>query len=132
MISLRNVAAVIVAAHGVGFSLWFVTSWFGTKIGSASQWLFSDLSITSPVGKLFGLLALILIVGFLATAWGIFSSASWWPEVGLVSAVVAMAVVIPWWNVVTPTNALGAFAVNAALIAGAFISGVGPQLWEHA
>jgi hypothetical protein len=132
MVTLKNLSAAVVAAHGIGFSLWFLASWLGMKTGSGSQWLFSDLTITSPAGKLFGIVALILIVGFLATAVGIFTSASWWPAVGLVSATAAMLVVVPWWNVVPLTSALGASVVNAALILAAFISGAGQQLLQRA
>src|SRR5918911_562951 len=132
MFTWRNLAAVIVAAHGIGFSLWFMASWMGTKIGPGSDWLFSDLSITSAVGKLFGLLAVAVIMGFLATAFGIFTNAGWWPLVGLTTAITAMVVVIPWWNVVTPTNAMGAFLVNAAVIVSALGSGAAQQIVQRA
>jgi hypothetical protein len=104
MLSLKNLGALIIAAHGIGFSLWILPSWLGFKVGPGREWIFSGVSITSPIGKLFGLLALILIVGFLATAWGIFTSAAWWAPVGLVAAAVAMAVVILWLPIALARN----------------------------
>lgn len=84
------------------------------------------------MGKAFGLIALLLVAGFLATAWGIFTGATWWPRIGLVSAVAAMALVIPWWNIVSPTSAFGATVVNAVVIVAAIISSTGPQFWQRA
>jgi hypothetical protein len=82
---MKNVA-VVVAAHGVGFTLWFLAAWVrGLKVGpgyegrmGSSHLVFSrDVPVTGGLGKATGLLALLLMVGFLITAWGIFVESSW-------------------------------------------------------
>jgi len=39
--------------------------------------LSETVTITRPVGKVFGLLSLALVAGLLVSAWGIFSQATW-------------------------------------------------------
>jgi hypothetical protein len=130
--TFKNLATVVVAAHGIGFSLWFLAAWLGMKIGPGSQWLFSDVSIVSPVGRIFGLLALALMIAFLVTAFGIFTGTGWWPALGLTTAAIASIVVILWWNIVTPASAVGALAVNALVMVAAVLVGAGQQFVEHA
>lgn len=80
MFSTKNLIAILVAAHGIGFLLWFMPSWIpGFKAtGSDPHSILSDtVTITHPVGKVFGLVSLALVAGFLVSAWGIFSQATW-------------------------------------------------------
>jgi hypothetical protein len=41
--------------------------------------------------------AILVIVGFAAGAWGAFREASWWEPITIVSALVGLIVLIPYW-----------------------------------
>jgi lipoprotein signal peptidase len=63
-----------------------------------------------------------VMVGFLAVAWGIFTGASWWTGLAVITSVVSLvAIVIPWWSVVPPFSAIGATAVDLAIIGFALL-----------
>jgi hypothetical protein len=44
-----------------------------------------------------GLLAVIAILGFAAAAWGLFKDQGWWVPVAIVSGLIGLASVIPYW-----------------------------------
>jgi hypothetical protein len=70
----------------------------------------------SPLGRLVGLLALAALIGFMATAWGISTQTSWWPELLLGSAAVSMVVLALIWNPVL-TVSVRALLANIGLMA---------------
>lgn len=130
MSRMKMIAAIVVAAHGVGFSMWFLASWIPSiQIGSGTHWLLSsDVEIGSGIGKTFGILSLAAGVAFLATAWGIMGETSWWRPLGGMTALASFAIVIPWWNIVQPFNAIGATLVNLLLIAAWFVPSFGDRI----
>jgi hypothetical protein len=82
----------------------------------------NDVPVTGGLGKATGLLSLLLVAGFLVTAWGIFTETLWWEPVGVITSIVSLiAVVIPWWTTVMPFNAVGATVVDLLLIGFATI-----------
>jgi hypothetical protein len=127
---VRTVAAIVVAAHGIGFSMWFLASWFASiRIGTGTQWLLpGDVEIASGTGRAFGVLSLLGVGAFLATAWGILGESSWWPPLGGVTALASFAIVIPWWTIVRPFNAVGATLVNLLLIAAWLVPSFGDRI----
>jgi hypothetical protein len=42
-------------------------------------------------------MALATIVGFTIATWGLFTKASWWAVVAIVSAILGLIVLIPYW-----------------------------------
>lgn len=135
---VRTIAALVVAAHGIGFTLWFLAAWVpAVKPGrgyegrmSGSHLVFSrDLPVTGELGKATGLLSLLLMAGFLVTAWGIFTETAWWEPVAIITSLVSLvAVVIPWWTTVMPFNAIGATVVDLLLIGCATIPALHDRL----
>lgn len=122
---IKVLAPIVVAAHGIGFTMWFLAAWVpGTSVTPTPGHvlLADDVAITSPIGKVAGLVSLAIVVGFLLVALGMFTGASWWPALAVVMAVISTAiVVVPWWSVVPVMSAIGALAVNALLIAFAMV-----------
>ncbi len=57
------------------------------------------------MGKLVGVLALAVLIGFVATAWGIWTQTSWWPPLLLGSAALSMVVLVLIWNPVLTVSA---------------------------
>ncbi len=118
--SMKNVVALVVGAHGVGFTMWFLASWVpGVKVTTTTGHLIAsgDVAVTDPIGKATGILALAVMVGFLAVAWGIFAQTAWWEALGVATSLISLvAIVIPWWSVVPPMSATGAVVVDLAII----------------
>ncbi len=125
MLDLKNIVALVVAAHGVGFTMWFLAAWVpGVEVtAGAPHRIFSgDVGITDPIGRVSGLVALIVMVGFLAVAWGIFTGATWWSGLAVATSVISLiAIVVPWWSVVPPLSAVGALVVDLGIIAFAVV-----------
>lgn len=129
---MKTVAALLVMGHGLGFSMWFLASWVpkAWKYGAGSHLVFAPtVSMGSGLGRATGLLSLVVAIGFLAVAWGIYTAASWWTPLALVTAVVSLvAIVVPWARTIPPINLLGAFTVDVLLIAAALVPSFGDRL----
>jgi hypothetical protein len=122
---MKVLAPIVVAAHGIGFTMWFLAAWVpGISVTPTPghALVADDIAITSPIGRVAGLVSLAVVVGFLLVALGMFTGASWWPSLAVLTAVISTAVVVvPWWSVVPVMSAIGALAVNALVIAFALV-----------
>ena len=115
---MRIAAAIFVAAHGIGFSIWFMSAWTPTALRGSSQHLtfLPDVPATGAVGKALGIVALAVLAGFLVSAWGIWQQAAWWPVALLGSAAASLPVASAVWNPV------GIVSVPATLASVALIA----------
>lgn len=101
---MRLAAAIFVAIHGLGHIIWFFTTWVQEALGKDGQEQLDKrrpyflISPTGSLGRALGILSLVVIVGFAATGWGIWTEASWWPSLLLASAISSMAVILAMWN----------------------------------
>jgi hypothetical protein len=98
MLTFRNILALGVFLFGTTF-LWLTPSFVG-KSASGGVWAVAQA------------LAMAAILGFAVAAWGIFKAAGWWEPVLVVSAIVGMTSVIPYWIGIQS----GAGAVDSAAI----------------
>lgn len=74
---LRIAVAVFVILHGAGHLTWFLGAWLSRSVDAAQPWLFAGgVTITSPVGRLFGAAALFVAVGFVATGIALLTGAA--------------------------------------------------------
>lgn len=101
---MRLAAAIFVALHGLGHIIWFMATWARWSLGGSGR---ADLAkheqgflvgALTPAGRAVGLLALVVLGGFLATAWGIWTQAAWWPQLLIGSAVASTVVLVVMWN----------------------------------
>jgi hypothetical protein len=117
MLTFRNVFAVVLFLFGTTF-LWLTAAFLGDKQAEA-------LGVVWTVGQVG---AILVIIGFAAGAWGVFKEASWWQPVAIMSAIVGLIVLIPYWigasalgvaNLWTnlALHALGSVAVLVVLLA---------------
>lgn len=119
---MRIAAAIFVAMHGLGHIIWFMATWAQWSLGGAGR---ADLAkhesdflvpALSPMGKVVGLLALAVLIGFVASAWGIWQQTDWWPQLIMGSAAVSMLVLVMIWNPVM-TVSIRALLANVGLAA---------------
>jgi hypothetical protein len=114
---LRYVFTAFLIGHGLAHLSGFLAAWTRNASGySESPWIFSNtVALQSPIGRAFGLLWLLALVGFVGAGLGLFSGQDWWPALAVPAAGVSLAVIVPWWNTVPPGAWFGA-AFNVLVI----------------
>lgn len=101
---MRLVAAIFVAIHGLGHIVWFFATWMPVALAQQGRAMLEarrpDLLVdpTSRVGKLVGIGSVLVLAGFAASAWGIWTETSWWPPLLIASSVASLIVVFGMWN----------------------------------
>jgi len=99
MLTFRNVLALGVFIFGTTF-LWLTPSFVG-KSATGAVWAVAQA------------VAMAAILGFTVAAWGIFKAAGWWEPVLVVSALVGMASIIPYWiGIQSVTGAVDSAAIE--------------------
>jgi len=122
VIAMRLVAAIFVAMHGLGHIIWFFSTWMQRALGKEGRAQFETrrhsflVSPRGPIGRTMGILSLLVIAGFMLTAWGIWIETTWWPPLLFVSAATSMVVVVSMWNPIFRLS-VRAILANAALTA---------------
>lgn len=116
---MRIAASIFVAAHGIGFSIWFLSTWMPATLGGSAKHLtfLPEAPATGAVGKALGIVALAVMVGFVLAAWGIWQQASWWPILLTGSAIASLPVAMAVWNPVGVVSVLATLASVALMAA---------------
>lgn len=116
---LTIVLVLTLLGHGIGHVMGFLASWTNLPMGfTQSSWIFTkDILIQSHVGKAFGILWLVSMVAFIASAIGLFSGQSWWTTVAIIASFLSLLAFIPWWNTFTPGSKQAAVLVDVVVIA---------------
>jgi hypothetical protein len=119
---LKILVALLLVAHGLGHVMAPQSAFAapGAFPRSASAVLGPRLTIVSRGGKALSLLWLIPLVGFVLGTYGLWTGQGWWRPVLIVSAVVSLVAVLPWWNVMPRFSYLGALAADVLVLVGAF------------
>jgi hypothetical protein len=115
---LRLIIALVLILHGIGHTMGFFASWTSVPMGFRDQpWLLSsDITIASPVGRAFGLLWLVAMIGFVGAGLGLIFNNEWWKPLTIASSVISLIVIVPWWNTVATGAQLGASLVDIIAI----------------
>ncbi len=116
MLKIINGLALI--AHGIGHIMGFMASWTTVPMGfSHDPWvLSSNVTLESVIGRIFGLVWLVAMLGSMIAGYGLLSGQAWWRTLAIVSAVVSLAVIVPWWNTVNVGPKWGALFDVAVLV----------------
>jgi hypothetical protein len=125
---IKLITVIVLAAHGIGHVMAPQAAFVPPgAFPRGAQAAVAGITIGSTAGRAVALLWLVPLVGFLLGSYGLWIDASWWRPVLAVSAVVSIAVVLPWWNVMPTFSYLGALAVDA-LVLVALLTPWGDQL----
>jgi hypothetical protein len=80
---MRIAAAIFIAAHGVGFVIWFLRTWIPSARGASGRAQRPGggqpsffVEPASGGGKALGILALLVLVGFVVSAFVVWTQAS--------------------------------------------------------
>jgi len=85
MFTLRNTGGVALFLFGTTF-LW-LTPAFATR----------GVPTTGPWWSVTRVLAFATMLGFTAATWGLFRRIDWWDTVAVVSAIVGLIALVPYW-----------------------------------
>lgn len=115
---LKYIIALVLIVHGMGHVMGFIESWTKISVGFSEQpWLLSGgVTMESPVGRAFGLLWLVAMIGFVGAGLGLLFYQEWWPPLAVVAAVISLVAIIPWWKTVTPGSGVGATLVDLLVL----------------
>ena len=118
---MRLAAAIFVAIHGIGHIVWFFATWMPVALAAQGREMLEGrrphllVDPKSGAGKLVGVVSVTVIAGFVASGWGIWTEASWWPPLVIASSVASLVVILGMWN---PIRAPGPVSISArALLA---------------
>jgi hypothetical protein len=106
----RFLIAIPLFVHGLAHLSGFLASWTRGEFGYTTQpWLISlYVHLNSGLGRVFGILWLIAMVGLTTSALGIAFRQPWWLWLAIASSIVSLIVIVPWWNTVPPGAKVGA------------------------
>jgi hypothetical protein len=115
---IRWLIAIAMLMHGAGHIMFFLEAFTASPMGfSSAPWLLPGaFTVDSPVGKAFGLLWLLAMLGFMAAAIGLITRQEWWPALAVASAVVSLVVLLPWWNTITPSSRVWVLLADLVVI----------------
>lgn len=94
----RVIVVLVVCTHGIAHLLWFLASWTSLRTGVGDgPWLLpGEITIRSPIGRVLGLLALIVVVVFVLAALLLLAGQPGWRDVANVGIFLSYAAVVPW------------------------------------
>lgn len=106
---LQYLIAVPMIGHGLAHISGFLASWIKNDIGFKNNpWVFySNITLTSTVGRVFSFGWLFAMVFLLASGVGLILEQQWWVGYAKTGAILSLAVVVPWWNTVPPGAKIG-------------------------
>jgi hypothetical protein len=80
-------------------------------------WVFGGaVRIQTAVGRSFGLLWLVALIGFIGAAVGLLQRQEWWGAVAVASSVISIAAIVPWWNTITPSARLSPLVADVVVL----------------
>lgn len=108
----------LLIVHGlahVSGPLGFWTS--GPQAFVEKPWIFSrGVTPHSAVGSAFGLVWLVVALGFVGAGLGLLFGQAWWPTLAVAAAAVSLVAIVPWVRVVPPGAWAGA-CLDLAILA---------------
>jgi len=106
----RILFAIPLIAHGLAHISGFIAAWTAAEAGYTDHpWLFSDnVTLESPMGKVFGLLWLVAAIGLVGSGLGLLLRQEWWLMAAVLSAAISLVVIVPWGRTVPPGALVGA------------------------
>lgn len=94
----RLLVVILLVMHGVGHLIWFVASWTPLRSGfGEGRWILpGEVTIRSPLGKLWGLAALLVALLFVAAAVALLGQSLHWRTIANSGVILSFGVVVPW------------------------------------
>ena len=114
----RILVIVFLALHGIGHVIWFLAAWTRVRTGfGEGRWILpGDVTIRSPLGKLWGLVALLVMLLFVAAALALLSGSLTWRSLANTGVILSLGVVAPWARQAPGWSAINAIIADLVLL----------------
>ena len=118
MAFIKYIVVLVLLGHGAGHVMGFLAAWTKLPMGFVDRsWVFGgDVKIQTAIGRAFGLVWLVALVGFIGAGLGLLLRQEWWSALAIASSVTSIVAVVPWWNAVTPSARSWSLLVDVAVL----------------
>lgn len=115
----RLVLALVIAAHGIGHTLFLAGLWgFAHSGQSTRSWLLSSDTGVRLVGSL---LWAVVTIGFCLVAYGLWSQQPWWRSAAIAFAILSALGLIVFWANPISSPVVFALAFNILVLAALLV-----------
>ena len=114
----RILVVIFLAMHGIGHIIWFLGAWTPLRLGfKEGPWILpGNVTIRSPLGKAWGLLALLPLLLFVTAAVALLSQQPSWRPAASIGVIISFVAVVPWLRQSPGTTPLNAIVANLVLM----------------
>jgi hypothetical protein len=114
----RVLLALLLVMHGIGHIIWFLAAWTPIRAGvREGPWVLpGDVTIRSPIGKILGLLALLVVAIFVFAAGGLLLKQPWWAGWAEMGVFLSFGAVVPWLRQSPGSTAITAIIADIVLM----------------
>jgi uncharacterized membrane protein YphA (DoxX/SURF4 family) len=116
---LRYLLALVLIMHGIGHVMGFTAAWApNIEVGftGVPSILWSEATVESTVGKVFGLRWLVALVASVGAGLSLLFGYEWWRALAIASAFISLAAIVPWLNTVPSGARFGALLVDLLIL----------------
>jgi len=116
--AFRLLLSALLCMHGLLHLIWFLAAWTPVRAGVRDgAWVLpGDVTIRSPIGKVLGLLALLVVAIFIFAAAGLLLKQIWWAGWAEVGVFLSFGAVVPWLRQSPGSTALTAIIADIVLM----------------
>ncbi|MBN2471270.1 MAG: hypothetical protein JXN59_11140 [Anaerolineae bacterium] len=117
--AIKWILLAALVMHGIGHVIGFLGAWTQVPVGTNdSPWLLGGgVTLSSPIGKVFGLVWLAALALFVAAGVGLYSGQAWWPGITVIAAIVSLVAIVPFWRAVPSGAQSGGVLFDLLLLA---------------
>ena len=114
----RILVIVFLIMHGIGHVIWFLGAWTSIRVGMKDgPWILpGNVIIRSPLGRLWGLLALLALIYLEAAAVALLGQSASWRQMTYVGVIVSLVAVTPWLRQSPGSTPINAILADMALL----------------
>ncbi len=114
----RILVVIFLAMHGVGHLIWFLAAWTPLRSGfGEGRWILpGEVTIRSPLGKLWGLAALLVALLFVVAALALLGQSLQWRTLANSGVILSFGVVVPWLRQAPGWTAINAIVADLLLM----------------
>jgi len=115
---LRILVVLMLVMHGASHVIWFLASWtsVSTGVGDGPWILPGAVTIRSAIGRVLGLLALVVMVVFVFAAVMLAAGLANWRSVANIGVFLSYGAVVPWLRQAPGSWGLTSVAANIVLM----------------